>query len=107
MLVKSGGKWLILHLQEINWIEAWGDYIRLHYKGRTYTSRVKIGDIELQLDPRQFIRIGRSAIVRVDCIRELESLNHGDYLLTLNDNTQLNLSRNYRDRLTALFPTTF
>lgn len=60
-----------------------------------------------RLDPKQFLRIGRSAIVQVDRMKELEPLNHGDYIITLYDNTQLNLSRNYRNRLLAFFGSHF
>ena len=103
MLVKSNGRLIIVHTEEIDWIEAWGDYIRLHCKGKTHIVRQKVSDVEARLDPKQFLRIGRSAIVNSDRIKELEPLNHGDYIISLYDNTQLNLSRNYRDRLITLF----
>jgi DNA-binding LytR/AlgR family response regulator len=103
MLVKSNGRLIIVHTGDIDWIEAWRDYIRLHCKEKTYVIHQKVSQIESQLDPKQFLRIGRSAIVNVDRIKELEPLHHGDYIVSLYDNTQLNLSRNYRDRLTALF----
>ena len=103
MLVKSNGRLIIVRADDIDWIEAWGDYIRLHCKGKTHIVRQKVGDVEAQLDPKQFLRIGRSAIVNIDRIKELEPLNHGDHIISLYDNTQLNLSRNYRDRLIALF----
>lgn len=103
MLVKSKGRLIILRADDIDWIEAWGDYVRLHCKEMNHIVRQKVSDVEVLLDPAQFLRIGRSAIVNVDRIKELEPLNHGDYLISLHDNTQLNLSRNYRDRLIALF----
>jgi len=103
MLVKSNGRLIIVRIIDIDWIEAWGDYIRLHCKGKTHIVHQKIGDVEARVDPKQFLRIGRSAIVNVDYIKELEPLNHGDFIVYLLDNTQLNLSRNYRDRLIALF----
>lgn len=103
MLVKSKGHLIIVHTDDIDWIEAWGAYIRLHCKEKTHIIHQKIGDVETQLDPALFLRIGRSAVVNVDRIKKLEPLNHGDYIISLNDNTQLNLSRNYRDRLIALF----
>ncbi|MCX6120071.1 MAG: LytTR family DNA-binding domain-containing protein [Ignavibacteriales bacterium] len=105
MLVKSNGRLIIVHSDDIDWIEAWGDYIRLHCKGKTHIVHQKIGDVEVRLDSEKFLRIGRSAIVNVERIKELESLNHGNYIITLSDSTQLNLSRNYRDRLLTLFGT--
>jgi two-component system, LytTR family, response regulator len=103
MLVKSNGRLMIVPSGDIDWIEAWGDYVRIHCKGKSYIVRQKIGDIEIRLDNQQFLRIGRSAIINTDRVKEMEPLNHGDYLITLYDNTQLNLSRNYRDRLSTMF----
>jgi len=94
---------VIVHTDDIDWIEAWGDYVRLHCKDKVHIIRQKVSDLETRLDPEKFLRAGRSAIVNVDRIKKLEPLNHGDYTICLYDQTQLNLSRNYRDRLIALF----
>jgi DNA-binding LytR/AlgR family response regulator len=103
ILVKSNRHLIIIATDNIYWIEAWGDYIRLHCNGKSHLIRRKICDIATRLDPQRFLRIGRSAIINIEHIKELEPLNHGDYLITLVDNTQLNLSRNCRDRLSAMF----
>lgn len=103
MLVKSSGRLIIVHTDDIDWIEAWGDYVRLHCKGKSHIVRQKIGDVETRLDPQRFLRIGRSAIINADRIKEMEPMNHGDYLITLHDSTQLNLSRNYRNCLFVMF----
>jgi DNA-binding LytR/AlgR family response regulator len=103
ILVKSNGRLLIVSSSDIDWIEAWGDYVRIHCKDTSYIVRQKIGDLETRLDKQRFLRIGRSAIINIDRIKEMEPLNHGDYLITLYDKTQLNLSRNYRDRLSTMF----
>jgi DNA-binding LytR/AlgR family response regulator len=103
MLVKSNGHMIIVRTEEIDWIEAWGDYIRLHCKEKSHIIRQKIGAVETQLNPQQFLRIGKSAIINVDRIHDIESLHHGDYLITLYDKTQLNLSRNYNKCLSIMF----
>jgi two-component system LytT family response regulator len=103
MLVKANGRLIIVHSEDIDWIEAWGDYVRLHCKGKSHIVRQKIGDVETRLDPQQFLRIGRSVIINADRIKEMEPMNHGDYVITLHDSTQLNLSRNYRNCLSVLF----
>jgi two-component system LytT family response regulator len=103
MVVKENGRLKVVRLDEIGWIEAWHDYVRLHCEGKTHIIHHTISDLETRLDPRQFLRIGRSAIVNVDRIKELEPLNHGDLLVVLKDNTQLNFSRRYRDRLSSAF----
>jgi two-component system, LytTR family, response regulator len=105
ILVKFNGRLIIIRTQEIDWIEAWGDYIRLHGKGKSHIVHHKIGDMEKKLNPQQFFRIGRSAIINVDSIQEMEPLKHGDYLITLHDHTVLNMSRHYRHSLSAMFDT--
>ena len=102
-MVKENGRLKVVRLDEIGWIEAWRDYVRLHCEGKTHIIHHTIGDLEARLDSHQFIRIGRSIIVNVDRISELEPLNHGDFLVVLKDNTQLNFSRHYRDRLSSMF----
>jgi two-component system, LytTR family, response regulator len=103
MLVKVNGKLIVIQAESVDWIEAWGDYVRLHCGENIYIVRKKISEMELKMNPNHFCRIGRSAIVQIDKIMNLEPLNHGDYLITLQNSTQLNLSRNYRDRLNLLF----
>jgi two-component system LytT family response regulator len=103
ILAKSNKSLVIVQTLDIDWIEAWGDYVRLHCIGKVYTIHQKIGDLEKRLDPQQFVRIGRSAIINVERIKQLEPLNHGDYLIKMHDSTELNLSRNYRGCLTDLF----
>jgi DNA-binding LytR/AlgR family response regulator len=103
VLVKCNKRLVVLNAGTIYWIEAWGDYIRLHCSDKTHVVRQKICDIEELLDPGQFLRINRSAIVNIEYVKELEPMNHGDYLVTLVNSTQLNMSRNYRERLDACF----
>ncbi len=103
ILVKSNKRLIILSIDKVSWIEAWGDYIKLHCDGKFYLIHQKICDMEIKLDPLRFLRVNRSAIVNIGHVKELEPMNHGDYLVTLGEGTQLNLSRNYRTRLFSLF----
>jgi two-component system LytT family response regulator len=103
MMIKEHGRLKVVRYDEIEWIEAWRDYVRLHCREKTHVIHHTISDFESRLDSRQFLRIGRSVIVNVDRIRELEPMNHGDFLVVLQDNTQLNFSRHYRNRLTSMF----
>ncbi len=100
--IKARGRVLFLKIDEIDWIEAEGNYIRLHVRHESYLLRETIGGIEGQLDPRQFPRIHRSRIVNIDRVRELHPWSHGEYHVILHDGTKLTLSRSYRDRLHAL-----
>lgn len=102
LVVRSGGRILILRVSEIDWIEAASNYVRLHAGGSDYLLRETMTALESKLDPMQFVRIHRSTIVQVDRIRELEPLFQGDYVVVLEDSTRLTSSRGYRERLQEL-----
>jgi len=102
LVVRSGGRILILRVADIDWVEAASNYVRLHAGGREYRLRETMTAPESKLDPADFVRIHRSTIVRVDRIRELEPLFQGDYVVILEDNTRLTSSRGYRERLQGL-----
>jgi hypothetical protein len=73
------------------------NYVLLHSGGREYLLRETMNRLEQDLDPRDFVRIHRSALVRIDRIGELQPSVHGDFRVTLKSGTQLTLSRHYRD----------
>lgn len=99
LVIKDGGRIFFLDVEDIDWIEAEGNYVSVHSGKRVHLLRETISNLESQLDPKKFLRIHRSSIVRINCIKELRPWYHGEYHVILNDNTQLTLSRNYRDRL--------
>jgi two-component system LytT family response regulator len=81
----------------ILWIEAADKYVELHTAERNYLARQTIQSLDESLDPKQFVRIHRSTIVRKAAVRGLHPLFHGDYLVRLNNGTELTLSRNFRE----------
>lgn len=99
MAVKSGGRVLLLKLEDINWVEAADNYVNLHLAGDSYLIRETLGRIEQRLPANKFLRISRSVIVNLEKVKELQPLFHGDYAVILRDGTRLTLSRNYRDKL--------
>jgi two-component system LytT family response regulator len=99
LVIKAGGRIYFLETSEIDWIEAEGNYVSVHSAKKSHMLRETISSLESQLDPKKFVRIHRSAIVRLDFIQELQPWFHGEYRVILQDGTQLTLSRNYRDRL--------
>ena len=103
MLVKEGGRVFFLRLDEIDWIESAGNYVRVHAGTTAHLVRQTMLEIGDRLDPARFVRIHRTAIVNVDRIRELQPLFHGEYAVLLTDGTRLTLSRRYRDRLQERF----
>jgi two-component system LytT family response regulator len=99
LVIKSSGRIYFLETNEIDWIQAEGNYVSVHTGKKSHLLRETISSLENQLDPKKFLRIHRSAIVRIDRIKELQPWFHGEYHIILHDGTQLTLSRNYRDRL--------
>ena len=86
---------------EVERIEAEGDYATLHANGKTWLVRERLHHLTMQLDPRQFHRVHRSSIVRLDMIAELCPLTNRDALLRLRDGSVLRASRSYMPALTA------
>jgi two-component system LytT family response regulator len=101
--VKSGGSVYFLRAEEIDWVEAAGNYSRLHTGKRAHLLRETMTALEAKLDPKRFVRIHRSTIINIERVRELQPYFHGDYIVLLHDGTQLTLSRNYRQKLHDLF----
>ncbi|MCI0694078.1 LytTR family DNA-binding domain-containing protein [candidate division KSB1 bacterium] len=102
-IIKSLGSIEVVKVSDLDWIEAEGDYVRLHAQGKSHLLREKISALETQLDPAVFVRIHRSIIVRLDRIATLKPQNNGDHVVLLRDGRKLSLSRTYHDRVfTAL-----
>jgi two-component system LytT family response regulator len=102
IVVRSERRLLFLRQDEIEWVEAAGNYVRLHVRGTAHVLRQSMKNMEARLDPDLFVRIHRSAIVNVDRIRELQPWLHGEYVVLLEDGTRLSASRVFSDRLDAL-----
>jgi two-component system LytT family response regulator len=102
ILVKSGGRTLLVDAAAIDWVGATGDYVMLHAGKRHIKVRHTMGEMERKLDPRQFIRIHRSAIVNVARVKELEPYFHGEYVVVLQDGTKLRLARRRREQFEQL-----
>jgi two-component system, LytTR family, response regulator len=102
LVVRAGGRIVILRVAEIDWIEAASNYVRIHAGGRDFLLRETMTALESKLSPVEFVRIHRSTMVRIDRIRELEPLFQGDYVVILTDGTRLTSSRGYRERLQEL-----
>ena len=101
--VKSKGGLRLLPLDQVEWFESAGNYVRLHaVGGERFLLRQTMHGLEAQLDPEQFVRIHRRAIVNLRRIRAVHPASHGDRIVILVDDTKLRLSRAYRHRLQAL-----
>ena len=102
--VKEDSRIFFLDLKEIDWIKASGNYLELHCSTsqNTHLIRQSVAEMEMSLNPRDFIRINRSFIVNINFIRELQPWFHGDCRLLLKGGEVLRLSRRYRARLQKL-----
>lgn len=97
--VRVGTRTVLVPVAEVERIEADGDYATLHANGKTWLVRERLHNLAMQLDPRQFHRVHRSTIVRLDMIAELRSLTNRDALLRLRDGSVLRASRTYMSAL--------
>lgn len=95
--VRAGTRIVLLETSQIEWVQAADNYVLLHSGGREYLLRETMTRLEQDLDPRDFVRIHRSALVRLDRIGELQASVHGDFRVTLKSGTQLTLSRHFRE----------
>ena len=99
LMVRTDGRLYFVRIDDIDWIEAAGNYVKLHVGRETHLMRETMMGIEKMLDPTRFLRIHRSAIVNLDRVREMQPWFSGEYTVILRDGTQLRLSRVYRERL--------
>lgn len=97
--VRIGSRIQLVFTEDIEWIQAAGNYAELHTPGRSHLLRETLNSLERKLDPSQFLRIHRSRIVRVRCIRELQPIDNREYLVRLADGSEHRSSRSYADRL--------
>ena len=101
LVVKSAGQVSFLRVSEIDWIEAADYYACLHVGAKSHLLRRSLSDLEQELDPEQFCRIHRSAVVNLNRVRGLKLSAEGEYDVALENGTRLRLSRRYRKSLQA------
>ncbi len=100
--VTIGARTVFVLASLIQWVEADRNYLRLHTRDRTYVIRSSVGALEARLNPGEFVRVHRSTIVRLDCVRELRTLAPGVWRIVLVDGTEVAMSPPYRGRLPRL-----
>lgn len=95
-LVRKLGREFLVSANDIEWLQAAGNYVNLRVRGHDYPLRSTIAGIEAKLDPRRFARIHRSYMVNLDLVASIEPLDTGDARVHLRDATALPCSRRYR-----------
>lgn len=101
LMIKASNRVVLVRVDQVDFIEADGNYAKLHVGKKTHLLREKMTELEEQLDPAKFFRIHRSIIVNLDRIREMHPHFKGDYVVVLEDGRQLRLSRSRREQLEA------
>ena len=99
LVVKSAGRVFFLRTDELDWIEAAGNYVRLHLGEESHLFRETMNRMESRLDSRRFVRIHRSRIVNTERVKELQPWFNGEHVVVLQNGTRLTLSRGYREKL--------
>lgn len=99
LIVRSGGRVSFVDVERIDWVEAEGNYVRIHAAGESHLVRETMARVQAKLDADRFFRIHRSRLVNVSRIRELRLGAGGDYDVVLQDGRHLGLSRLYKDAL--------
>lgn len=102
-LVRERDRSRFVPVEEIEWIEAAGNYLKLHTAGGIHLVRGTMKAVEGRLDQSRFARIHRTAIVNLGWIRFLEPWSHGDQIVVMKSGTRLTLSRRFRDQLPRTF----
>jgi two-component system LytT family response regulator len=103
-VVKSGGRVQFVKTENIEWVEAAGDYVQLHTADKKHLLRKTMKEMEDALPSGQFLRIHRSTIVNVDCLQEMRPYgSNNEYTVVLKDGTKRRLSRTYRDEVDEFF----
>ena len=100
MAVKMDDRLILLNIEQVDWLEAAGNYVCVHVGKQSHIVRDSLSHMESCLDPARFIRIHRSTLVNLDRIRELRPHWHGDYQIILQSGQVLPLSRRHRTALT-------
>ena len=99
LTVRKGDRYLLVKIEDIEWLEAAGNYVEVHARGGEYLIRATLASLERRLDPQRFVRIHRSTIVNVERVAEIRSDAHGDFDVTLAGGKVLRMTRNFSERL--------
>jgi len=99
LAVRSASRVSVVRVEDLDYAEASGNYVRLHCRGERHLMRGTMNALEARLDRRRFARIHRSLLVNLDRVQELHPLFHGDWVVVLRSGVRLTLSRTYRDHV--------
>jgi LytTr DNA-binding domain len=96
LAIKGDGRVILVDVDEVDRLEAAGNYVEVHSGARRHLVRETMASLEARLDPARFVRVSRSSIVNADHVRELQPMFNGDFVVVLRDGTKVAGSRRYR-----------
>ncbi|MGV2871002.1 LytR/AlgR family response regulator transcription factor [Colwellia sp. E150_009] len=102
VIKNSDNEKVFLPVNNIRWIDAAGDYMCVHTDKETHIVRITMKKLATQLDERVFIRIHKSTLVNINCINSIRALRNSESILTLGDDIQLKVSRNFSSAIQKL-----
>ncbi|MFL6244939.1 MAG: LytR/AlgR family response regulator transcription factor [Thermoanaerobaculia bacterium] len=102
VVVKAQDRTVLLKMPAIDWFESCGNYVRVHSGNEHYLMRQTMATLEATLNPQEFVRIHRTAIVNLEAVTELVAGSHGEHIVKLRNGASLTLSRTYRSRIEPL-----
>ncbi|MCG3170899.1 MAG: Transcriptional regulatory protein BtsR [Pseudomonadales bacterium] len=102
LVIKDGSTIHRVPWDDIEWIDAAGDYMCIHAAGATHVTRATMKELEAGLDPQRFVRIHRSTLVNLERVESIAPLENGKYRIGLRGGQMLTMSRGYRDQLAQL-----
>ncbi|MFK8029636.1 MAG: LytR/AlgR family response regulator transcription factor [Gammaproteobacteria bacterium] len=97
--LREGTGVIFVDVDDVEWIDAAGDYMCLHAGGETHIIRTTMKNFETQLDPERFVRIHRSTLVNWNCVVKVKPYKNGDYDVHLKNGSPLRMSRTYAQKL--------
>jgi two-component system, LytTR family, response regulator len=96
LAIKGDGRVILVGVDEVDRLEAAGNYVEVHSGARQHLVRETMASLEARLDPARFVRVSRSSIVNATRVRELQPMFNGDFVVVLRDGTKVAGSRRYR-----------
>jgi two-component system LytT family response regulator len=102
LAIKGDGRVMLVDVDEVDRLEAAGNYVEVHSGARHHLLRETMAGLEARLDPARFVRVSRSSIVNADRVRELQPMFNGDFVVVLRDGTKVAGSRRYRGAFDTL-----
>ncbi len=99
IVVKNGSQIKIIPIQHINYLEAYDDYVKIHTNDGMFLKNKTMSSFEKQLNGKQFVRVHRSFIVKVDQLQKIEPMEKDSYIATLTSGAKVNISKSGYARL--------